>query len=39
MALADWVKTSLAVVVPLLLAAALMEAFVTPRVIQLVFGW
>jgi uncharacterized membrane protein SpoIIM required for sporulation len=38
MALADWVKISLALVVPLLLAAALMEALVTPRVIQWVFG-
>ena len=38
MALADWVKVSLALVVPLLVAAALMEAFVTPRVIQWVFG-
>jgi uncharacterized membrane protein SpoIIM required for sporulation len=39
MALADWVKLSVAVVVPLLMAAALMEALVTPRVIQVVFGW
>jgi uncharacterized membrane protein SpoIIM required for sporulation/ABC-type transport system involved in multi-copper enzyme maturation permease subunit len=39
MALADWVKTSVAVVAPLLLAAALMEALVTPRIIQLLFGW
>jgi uncharacterized membrane protein SpoIIM required for sporulation/ABC-type transport system involved in multi-copper enzyme maturation permease subunit len=38
MALADWVKVSLALVVPLLIAAALMEALVTPRVIQWVFG-
>jgi stage II sporulation protein M len=38
MALADWVKLSVAVVVPLLAAAALMEALVTPRIIQMVFG-
>jgi uncharacterized membrane protein SpoIIM required for sporulation len=38
MALADWVKVSLALVVPLLAAAAVMEALVTPRVVQWVFG-
>jgi uncharacterized membrane protein SpoIIM required for sporulation len=38
MALADWVKVSLALVVPLLAAAALMEALVTPRVVQWLLG-
>ncbi len=38
MALADWAKISLALVVPLLAAAALMEALVTPRVVQLLLG-
>jgi uncharacterized membrane protein SpoIIM required for sporulation len=38
MALADWVKVSVALAVPLLVAAALMEALVTPRIVQMVFG-
>jgi uncharacterized membrane protein SpoIIM required for sporulation/ABC-type transport system involved in multi-copper enzyme maturation permease subunit len=38
MALADWAKVSVALVVPLLVAAALMEALVTPRIVQMVFG-
>ncbi len=38
MALADWAKVSLALVIPLLAAAALMEALVTPRIVQWVFG-
>ena len=38
LALADWAKLALAVVVPLLAGAALLETFVTPRVVMLVFG-
>jgi uncharacterized membrane protein SpoIIM required for sporulation len=38
LALADWAKTMLAVVLPLLAVAALLEAFVTPRVVMAVFG-
>ncbi len=37
-ALADWAKLSLAVVLPLLAGAALLEAFVTPRVVVALFG-
>jgi uncharacterized membrane protein SpoIIM required for sporulation/ABC-type transport system involved in multi-copper enzyme maturation permease subunit len=36
MALADWAKISLALVVPLLLVAALIEVFVTPLVVRAV---
>ena len=38
MALADWAKISLALVVPLLMVAALMEVFVTPLVVSAVLG-
>jgi uncharacterized membrane protein SpoIIM required for sporulation len=38
MALADWAKISLALVVPLLLVAALVEVFVTPVVVSAVLG-
>jgi uncharacterized membrane protein SpoIIM required for sporulation len=38
MALADWAKVSLALMVPLLIVAALLETFVTPRVVLAVFG-
>ncbi|MBI4771919.1 MAG: stage II sporulation protein M [Chloroflexi bacterium] len=38
MALADWAKISLALVAPLLSAAALLETFVTPLIVQTVFG-
>jgi uncharacterized membrane protein SpoIIM required for sporulation/ABC-type transport system involved in multi-copper enzyme maturation permease subunit len=38
LALADWAKVSLALVVPLLLIAALAEAYLTPRVVLAVFG-
>jgi uncharacterized membrane protein SpoIIM required for sporulation len=38
LALADWAKVSLGLVVPLLLFAALLEAFVTPQVVAWVFG-
>ena len=38
LALADWAKISLALVVPLLFVAALLEAFVTPRVVIALFG-
>lgn len=37
-ALADWAKIGIGLVVPLLLAAAALEAFVTPRVVLAVFG-
>jgi len=37
-ALADWAKISLGLVAPLLLFAAVLEAFVTPRVVAAVFG-
>jgi uncharacterized membrane protein SpoIIM required for sporulation len=37
-ALADWAKVMLALVVPLLIAAALMEVFVTPAVVVKVLG-
>jgi uncharacterized membrane protein SpoIIM required for sporulation len=37
-ALADWAKISLAVVVPLLIVAALMEVFVTPVVVRRLLG-
>lgn len=37
-ALADWAKVSLALVVPLLIVAALVEVFVTPRVVAWVLG-
>jgi uncharacterized membrane protein SpoIIM required for sporulation len=38
LALADWAKISLALVVPLLILAALAEAFLTPLVVQAIFG-
>jgi uncharacterized membrane protein SpoIIM required for sporulation/ABC-type transport system involved in multi-copper enzyme maturation permease subunit len=38
LALADWAKVSLAVVAPLLVAGAVMEVFITPRVVRLVLG-
>ena len=38
MALADWAKISLALVAPLLVVAALVEALVTPRVVVALFG-
>ncbi len=38
MALADWAKIMLAVTMPLLVAAALVEALITPRVVMAVFG-
>lgn len=38
LALADWAKISLALVVPLLVVAALVEAFITPRVVMALFG-
>jgi uncharacterized membrane protein SpoIIM required for sporulation len=37
-ALADWAKVSLGLVVPFLFLAAILEAFVTPRVVLAVFG-
>jgi uncharacterized membrane protein SpoIIM required for sporulation/ABC-type transport system involved in multi-copper enzyme maturation permease subunit len=37
-ALADWCRVVLALVMPLLLGAALLEVFVTPRVVSMVFG-
>jgi uncharacterized membrane protein SpoIIM required for sporulation len=37
-ALADWAKVSLAVVVPLLFLAAIVEAFITPRVAIAILG-
>jgi uncharacterized membrane protein SpoIIM required for sporulation len=37
-ALADWLKLGIGVAVPLLLGAAVLEAFVTPRVVASVFG-
>jgi len=36
MALADWAKISLALVVPLLVVAALIEVFITPLVVSAV---
>jgi uncharacterized membrane protein SpoIIM required for sporulation len=38
LALADWAKISLGLVAPLLAVAALVEAFVTPRVVIALFG-
>jgi stage II sporulation protein M len=38
LALADWAKISIGLVVPLLAVAALLEAFVTPRVVVALFG-
>jgi uncharacterized membrane protein SpoIIM required for sporulation len=38
MALADWAKISLALVLPLLAAAAVLEAFVTPRIVIALLG-
>ncbi len=38
MALADWAKVALAVVLPLLVVAAAAEVFVTPLVVRLVLG-
>ena len=37
-ALADWTRVLIGLVLPLLLAAALLEVFVTPRVASIVFG-
>ena len=37
-ALADWLKIGLGVALPLFLGAAALEVFVTPRVIQAIFG-
>lgn len=37
-ALADWAKVSVGLIVPMLLVAALLEAFITPRVVLAVFG-
>lgn len=37
-ALADWTKVMVGVVLPLLIGAALLEVFITPRFIPLVFG-
>jgi uncharacterized membrane protein SpoIIM required for sporulation/ABC-type transport system involved in multi-copper enzyme maturation permease subunit len=37
-ALADWTKVTLGLVLPLFLGAALLEVFVTPRLIPLIFG-
>jgi uncharacterized membrane protein SpoIIM required for sporulation/ABC-type transport system involved in multi-copper enzyme maturation permease subunit len=37
-ALAEWARVSLGLVVPLLLGAAWLEAFVTPRIVAAVFG-
>jgi len=37
-ALADWLKTLLGLVIPLLAGAALLEVFLTPRVVMAVFG-
>jgi uncharacterized membrane protein SpoIIM required for sporulation len=37
-ALADWARVMVALVIPLLLGAALLEALVTPKVAQLIFG-
>ena len=37
-ALADWTRVLVGLVLPLLLAAALLEVFVTPRVASIVFG-
>jgi len=38
MALADWAKVSLGLVLPLLAVAAVVEALVTPRVVLAIFG-
>jgi len=38
LALADWAKVSLGLVIPLLALAALLESFVTPQVVLAVFG-
>jgi uncharacterized membrane protein SpoIIM required for sporulation len=38
LALADWVKIFLGLVLPLLILAALLEVFLTPRVVVAVFG-
>jgi len=38
LALADWAKVSLALVIPLLVVAALVEALITPRIVLAVFG-
>jgi uncharacterized membrane protein SpoIIM required for sporulation len=38
LALADWAKVSLGLVIPLLALAALLESFVTPRIVLAVFG-
>ena len=35
---ADWCKVMLGLVVPMLLGAAILEVFVTPRVVQLLLG-
>lgn len=37
-ALADWFKTMVFLVAPLLLGAALLEIFITPRVVVMIFG-
>lgn len=37
-ALADWAKVAVGLVIPLLIMAALLETFVTPRVVLAVFG-
>jgi uncharacterized membrane protein SpoIIM required for sporulation len=37
-ALADWARVMVALVIPLLLGAAVLEVLVTPRVAQLIFG-
>lgn len=38
LALADWAKISLGLVIPLLAVAALLESFITPRIVLMVFG-
>jgi uncharacterized membrane protein SpoIIM required for sporulation len=38
LAFADWAKAAVGLVIPLLIGAAILEAFVTPRVIVWVFG-
>jgi uncharacterized membrane protein SpoIIM required for sporulation len=38
MALADWAKISLALALPLLAVAAVVEALITPRLVLAVFG-
>jgi uncharacterized membrane protein SpoIIM required for sporulation len=37
-ALADWSRVMVAIVLPLLLAAAALEVFITPRVAIIIFG-